>query len=197
LLTSSHGYWALRLSRRRPGWTALGAVGPDLPALTLGALLAARRVPRPELLERLYHRGPGRATNLLAHSLLVPAALATATRRESGRRAVAAGWLGHLAVDYLSHHDDAWPPLWPLSHRRLASPVSYWQPEHHARGWSQVEALALAAAVARDRERPGRRVAGAAAWVVASWPALLRRGNLFGAVGLRPDAQARGRDLAR
>ena len=183
------------MARRRSGWTALGAVGPDLPALGAGGVLLACGVPRHELLERLYHRGPGRTANLAAHSLLVPAALAAATSRGSARRAVATGWLGHLAVDYLSHHDDAWPPLWPLSRWRRPSPVSYWQPEHHARAWSRVEAVALGLAVASDRARPQRRALGAVAWLVAIGPALLRRRNLFGAVGLRPDAQARGRDL--
>lgn len=110
----------------------------------------------------MYEREPWRSVHLAAHSTLAPALLWTAGRRRPTVRTIAAGWAAHIAVDLASHHDDAWPPLWPLSRWRWSSPVSYWQREHHAPMWRAVEALALAAAVVSDR-RFTRRLAGIAA----------------------------------
>jgi hypothetical protein len=172
VLTSTHAALALALTGRRD--VALGAVLPDLPAFAAGAWLAARRVPRGAFVQRLYHRPPLREAHRAGHS--VPLALALlATGRARG---VALGWLSHLAVDGLTHHDDAWPLLWPLSGARWRSPVSYWQPAHHARALQAVEVAALlalrrplAAAVAAVPLVRGSRsgVAGVAGVAVTSY----------------------------
>lgn len=35
------------------------------------------------------------------------------------------------ATDFLLHHNDGHMHFWPLSEWRFASPVSYWDPNHH------------------------------------------------------------------
>ncbi|MEM7565947.1 MAG: hypothetical protein AAF321_01825 [Pseudomonadota bacterium] len=47
----------------------------------------------------------------------------------------------HLALDAPVHVDDAHRHLWPLGDWRFRSPVSYWDPDHHGRLASAVEAL--------------------------------------------------------
>src|SRR5581483_1187176 len=90
-------------------------------------------------------------------------------RRSPRLRALALGWAGHLAVDYLSHSTDAWPPLWPLSGRGYPSPVSYWERERHAALWSRVETAALALATLRGPRGAGR-LAGLAVAAAAAVP---------------------------
>jgi hypothetical protein len=174
VLTTSHAYWSARAARRSgaAGWAALGGVLPDLPAVVLAGVALAQGRRGPDLLRHTYQRpGPDRV-HRLAHSLAGPAALLlTAPGRR--RRALALGWAGHLAADLVTHHDDAWPHLYPLSPRRWRSPVSYWQREWHGRAWSAAESAALAVALATERTA-GRRAAALAALVAAALP-LTRR----------------------
>jgi len=173
MLTSSHGYWGLRLTRGRDRgpWLVLGAVGPDLPAFGAGLTFRASGVASGELIDRVYHRGTSRRLQLAAHSALACAGLGLTAASDARRRAVAAGWLSHLVIDALTHHDDAWPFLWPLTDRRWRSPVSYWQAEHHSRGWTLAECVALTVATASDPRRVGR-TAGAIALCCAATPLL-------------------------
>jgi hypothetical protein len=189
MLTTSHAFWTWRAARGRPSVAeaVLGAVAPDLPGWIGWGALSARGVPREELLGALYHDWPWREVHLAVHAVWGPA-LAAAL----GRRALAAGWLGHLLVDYATHHDDAWPPLWPLSGRAWRSPVSYWQREHHARAWTTVEVAALAAAVLADRG--SRRAVAVGALAIAAWPLVAGRGeNLWTGMGARPVVRPRPR----
>lgn len=98
----------------------------------------------------VYLSSPWREVHLMTHSLLVPAAIAALPTRRA--RALAAGWMSHVAIDYLTHHDDAWSPLWPLTAKRWLAPVSYWQVEHHARPFAALDAsgLVLIGFVQRD-----------------------------------------------
>ncbi|HEV2772703.1 MAG TPA: hypothetical protein VGV57_07750 [Thermoleophilaceae bacterium] len=178
---TSHGYWTHRLARRcgapRPGWSALGAMVPDLPAgaLTVGLRAAGRSWraagdeafdPRFELVHRLMHAAAG------------PLALALGSSSGSRRRALALGWAGHLLVDLVSHHADARPPGWPLSARVWRSPISHWEPSHHAAAWNALDAMALAAAARTELPRVERLAAtGAVAVAVA---------GLAEAIGGRP-----------
>src|SRR5581483_3751864 len=57
---------------------------------------------------------PARRRRPAGHAGVVLGAVALFARRSPRLRALALGWAGHLAVDYLSHSTDAWPPLWPL-----------------------------------------------------------------------------------
>lgn len=164
----------------------LGGVLPDLPATTGFALLPGRGVERERLLAEVYEREPWRSVQRAAHSALAAGLLAAVARRRPRARALASGWAGHLVVDYASHADDAWPPLWPVTRARWPSPVSYWQEEHHARAWSAGECLALLASVARDTGTT-RRAAGLLALGLAAAPLLAPRGeSLWTAAGLRP-----------
>jgi hypothetical protein len=186
--TATHAFWTWRLARDRPhpGPRVLGAVAPDLPAVALGIALSARGVGQDDLLDEIYLRPARRWVHLAAHSLLFPAGLLAVARRRPRTHSFAGGWTGHLLIDYLTHHTDAWPPLWPASRRGWPSPVSYWEPRHHARLWSAAEAATLAlAALAEDR--PRRRLLGAAACAVAGAPALLGPGrDLWTALGYKP-----------
>lgn len=169
----------------------LGAVAPDLPAICAVAVLRARGRSTEGLLDAAYH-GPGLApVHMAVHSLLAPTAAVLVGRAP---RAFAAGWLGHLLVDYATHARDAWPPAWPLSRRRFPSPVSYWEPDRHARAFSAIEVAALVAAASRDRGL--LRAAGLAAAALAAAPAMAPSGkSMWNAVGARPDVEGRSRDL--
>ena len=185
MLTSSHAYWTWRAGGG-PG-AVVGAVAPDLPAWGLGAVQRARGVAPAAMLRAVYQTPPWRSVHMAGHTVWGPAAAAAL-----GARGVAAGWAGHLAVDYLSHRDDAWPPLWPLSRRRRPARMSYWQAEHGARRWAAAEVAAMAVAVATDRRGRAARALGVAALVAAAAPLLVRgRGDLWAALGARPDALER------
>lgn len=151
MLTSSHLFWAAHLRDGADRWWLLGAVAPDLPAIAVVVALRATGHSARYAFCRTYRRSPSRELQLAAHSILTPLVLAGLGRRSL--RGLAAGWLGHLAVDALTHHDDAWPPLWPISRWRWASPVSYWQPEHHARWVQTAEIAGMALAARRTRHR--------------------------------------------
>lgn len=53
----------------------------------------------------------------------------------------------HLALDFPLYHDDGRPHLWPVSDWVFASPVSYWDVDHHA-GWVAPVETALAVVLA-------------------------------------------------
>jgi hypothetical protein len=186
--TAGHVYWTWRLTRGRPGtpWRVLGSATPDLPSLGRGAVLLARGTPLEELLDAIYDRGAWRWLHLAAHSVLPPLAILTLGRHSRVGRAVASGWAGHLVVDYASHHSDAWAPLWPLSRAAWRSPVSYWEPSHHARRWSAAELAATATAALADRGTR-ERAAGLVVAMLAAGPLVAPRGqDLWTASGLRP-----------
>lgn len=175
MLTTSHAYWTWRAARSRPGgWAAVaGAVAPDAPALALAVVAMARGLRGPAVLRWAYHRpGPDRV-HVAAHSALGPAALLL-LGRSAAARAFAVGWAGHLAADALTHRDDAWPHLAPLSRWTFSSPLSYWQAGGGARAWSMAETAALAIAVAADRGTR-RRALGLAASAAAGLPLLRPR----------------------
>jgi phospholipid N-methyltransferase len=146
---------------------------PDLPyaahaAATIAAPGGRRR--RDALPDRLDYGGtPSWAPDLALHSLITPAALAAAAlaaRRPGTRRrllALAAGLAGHALTDLPVHHSDARPHLWPLSPRRWRSPLSAWDPRHHAVPVAAAEhllaGLALAS-LAQHVKVPARRPVG-------------------------------------
>ena len=182
VLPSSHAYWAARLARRaadRRAWFSLGSVTPDLPGMVIGTALVLRGAGREDLVPRTYEHPPWKQVHLGVHSLLPATAVWGATTPGGRLRALADGWLSHIAVDLVSHRDDSWPPLWPLSARRLYSPVSYWQGEHHGRAWGAIEAVARSAAVATDRLRV-RRWAGLGALAVVVLSLATERGERRG-----------------
>lgn len=153
LLTTTHAYltWRLSSDDGRTKWRCIGAIAPDaLPWLACLAAAIRRKSVREALLAS-YDEFPGSAANRAMHSLLVASAVMGIGRRSPRIRALGVGWVGHLVVDYASHHGDAWPPFWPLSSRRWASPVSYWQSNRYGREWSAAEVSLLGIDAARDR----------------------------------------------
>jgi hypothetical protein len=133
VLAFSHANWTHLLTRGRPSarWAVAGSVLPDSPAILRGAWVLGRGTPRAEAIRQIYRLPPWRYMHLSAHSVWGPLVLG-ALARGPATRSLAAGWAGHLAVDYATHHDDAWPPFWPAWNRRFRSPLSYWQPEYRA-----------------------------------------------------------------
>ncbi len=198
MLTSSHAFWALRLpaAAGTRAWRTAGAITPDVPALVLGAAFARRMRSGEHLMHAIYHRPPWRQVHLALHSLPPALGLRVAARRRGPLRAYANGWLSHLAVDYATHHADAWPPLWPLRSGRWRSPVSYWQIDHHARAWAAAETAALGIAALTARRLP-HRLAGLLPVALAA-PGVLRGGRtgLLGPCGPATGPRARVR-LAR
>lgn len=171
VLTTSHAYLTWRVAPSPAArWAVAGAVAPDTVAIVAGVGLASRGHRGSDLIRRVYQQGPAARMTMAMHSALAPSAILSG-RPGPARLAFAAGWAGHLAIDYLSHHSDAWPPLFPISGRRFSSPVSYWEPAHHARLLSALEATTLAGLALTDR-RPWRRIFGLLAALVAALPAL-------------------------
>lgn len=200
MLATTHAHWTARLTAGRPwsAWAVAGSVAPDAPALVRAAWIMARRTPREQALGRIYHEGPWREIHLAAHAAWAPVVAAAVAgtgcrhRLRPRARALALGWAGHLAVDYLTHHDDAWPPGWPLSTARWRAPLSYWQAEHHAAALLGTD-LALSTVAAARR----RTWLGLLALTMTSLA--LRRAVGPGAnapMGLPANAGARDHDLA-
>lgn len=170
MLATSHACWTSWLARDAAWrwWAIAGSVAPDAPAIGRVAWLRTRDPPGQRDVARIYEQAPWRQVHRAAHAVWPPLALA-AVARDPRVRALAAGWAGHLAVDLASHSDDAWPPLWPLSQRRLRSPLSYWQRDRHA---TLVMAADLTANLLILRGRPS---AVAAVAVVATSASLIAR----------------------
>jgi len=194
MLTTSHARWTELASsgRRHPNWSVLGGVLPDAAAWLVAGGYTLRGTPPENVLEHTYHRSPFREIHMAVHAVWIPAAVALAAPLGSRGRALAGGWLGHLAVDYLTHHDDAWAPGWPLSSWRWRAPISHWQHEHHARLYGAADLAGLALSF---RRRP------TALGVVAVGLALVSLGKQLTApsrpLGLVSDPAGRGRDLDR
>ncbi len=191
MLATSHLFWSAHVRPSATRWWLLGAVAPDLPAIARAAALLGRGSDQPDgMCAQTYHRSPWREVHLTAHSVFMPLLLAALGRRATCQ--LAAGWLGHLVIDALTHHDDAWPPLWPLSRRRWRSPLSYWQRDHHARPLLVAELIAVLLAMRRT-PYPALGLLEAAATGYAL------RGTLAddeGPLGLTADPLARERDLS-
>jgi len=190
MLTTSHLFWSALVRPSATGWWLAGAVAPDVPAIARAAALQLAGCPPEAVLARTYHRSPWREIHFAAHSVWTP--LLTLALRRQGARQLSTAWLAHLAVDGLTHHDDAWPLAWPLSRRVWRSPVSYWQGEHHAR-WLLTADL-VGVLCARRRVRPSLLALFAAATTArALWTSVIYHARPLGLVA---DPHARARDLA-
>lgn len=128
---------------------------PDLSS-TVGAVWLAgrrRRFNRGELDEEVCARGSfaGPDAAILVGGLLVTFWTCTSRERKRYKLLLAflVVWAGHVLADELTHAEDGRPVLWPLSERRLCSPISYWDRSHHARSFAVVEHGVLLLIVAR------------------------------------------------
>jgi hypothetical protein len=194
MLTTSHARWtevACR-GRRHPNWWVFGGVLPDATACLVAGAQMVRGIPGEDVLERTYHRSPFRQIHMAVHAVWIPAALVLTGSPGSRCRALAGGWLGHLGVDFLTHHDDAWPPAWPLSSWRWPAPISHWQREHHARLYGAADLAGLALSLRRRPTRLG---------LVAVVLGAISLGKQVSApsrpLGLAADPEGRARDLDR
>ncbi|MGI8632200.1 MAG: hypothetical protein ACR2NA_06565 [Solirubrobacterales bacterium] len=198
--TNGHAYWTHRVVRRvggRTGPAVAGSVAPDVPAALRLAFLLLRGYGGTELLDRAYHRSPWRELHLAIHSVVTPAAVVALAQlvgpaHRPTLRALAAGWLSHQLVDYATHADDAWPPLWPLSQRRVRA-LSYWQPEHGARELGALEVGALAVMVLGERRTLDTALT--VGEMVFAARALFAGDDMWSQIGWTPDRDARARDL--
>jgi hypothetical protein len=155
--TYSHAILTYRAFRRLGAPTAtaaaIGAVLPDLPAITGAAWLAANRLgrfSRSEFEAEVCGRGVFAGPDAALHSALpvALAALASPVCLERGATRTALlsfllGWAGHVAADVLTHGNDARPPLWPLSSYRFESPISYRERDRHALPFTIAEHAAV------------------------------------------------------
>lgn len=140
-------------------WGASGATLPDLPLIAGAAWLVARRrhLYNDQLNEEVCAKGSFAGPDAALHSAILVGGLLvtfwTCTSRERKRYrlllAFLVGWAGHVLTDALTHAEDARPILWPLSERRLRSPISYWDSSRHARSFARVEHGVLLLIVAR------------------------------------------------
>jgi hypothetical protein len=172
-------------------WSVLGSVLPDLTAWVVAGAQALSGTPRDQVLDRTYHRSPFREVHLAVHAGWIPVALAAGSRRGSRRRALAGGWLGHLAIDFLTHRTDAWPPAWPLSSWRWPAPVSHWQQEHHSRLFGAADLAGLALTLRRRRT-----TLGYLALAVGVGSLVTQLTHPSRPLGLTADPAGRARDLA-
>jgi len=124
---------------------ALGGLAPDVPAfaLVLWAALVQRRGAE-EIFGALYFSPAWQAVMAPSHSVaLWTAGLAAAVLlRRPLAVAFAASGLLHQVFDFAFHAEDAHRHLWPFSDWRFISPVSYWDPAHHAGVVAPLETLA-------------------------------------------------------
>lgn len=177
VLTTTHGYATWLLSGRAPGRRAamvLGGVLPDLPAWAMAAA-TTRRGRSGSVVARVYSDGRARWLHQAVHSAFGPLLLWAGSPSGGQGRALARGWAGHLAVDLVTHHSDAWPMLWPVTDRRWASPVSYWENDRHARGLRVAELAAIACTAGMAGTRSTRLIALPAFLVAAGGAAVASR----------------------
>lgn len=160
-------------------WPALaGGLLPDAPIYLFYAYeKLILRVPESQIWRQDYFASPIQPVIDSLHSFpLILGALdmALAARNEVLK------WLSfslllHAVTDFPLHHDDAHRQLFPLSDYRFASPVSYWDPRHHAAWGGVVELAVTALAVAvlvRRHEDSRARAAWAALWLLNLVPFL-------------------------
>ena len=129
-------------TRRQHAGILMGALTPDLSIFALAAVAVATGMSGEAVWEGAYWSEPWQTLSAISNSVpLWAAGLAVSSwlRRRALVLLFAAGLL-HLAFDLPLHADDAHRHFWPLSDWRFHSPVSYWDPAHHGRVASLVEA---------------------------------------------------------
>ena len=105
-------------------WQGIGAMSNSIPVFAIAALVA--------------WLAGGRFTGASARS----------RRLASVVLAASAAALLHVLTDLPLHNDDGHPHFWPFSDWIYASPVSYWDPDHHGRAWSLIESVLAALLIA-------------------------------------------------
>ena len=131
-----------RATRREHAAILGGALLPDLSIFALAAWAAARGVPGEVVWSEMYWVEPWQTLSGLSNSVFVWGIVAAAgwLARQRWLLLLGLAALLHVAFDLPVHAEDAHRHFWPVSAWRFFSPVSYWDPAHHGRIASLVEA---------------------------------------------------------
>ena len=131
-----------RASPRAQGAILAGALAPDLSIFALAGFALVTGMSGEAIWQGAYWAEPWQTLSAISNSVPLwgaGLALSLSLRRRTMALFCAAALL-HLAFDFPLHADDAHRHFWPLSDWRFHSPVSYWDPAHHGRIASLVEA---------------------------------------------------------
>lgn len=143
--TSRHAAWAV----------SLGAILPDAPMYAFYAVQKLQGTAETQIWSTEYYRDSWQLLfdifNSIPLALLIIAVGVWAKNRVV--QLAAQSSLLHMAFDLPVHHDDGHRHFLPISHWRFASPVSYWDPEHHGRLFMVLELLAAIIACVWVRRR--------------------------------------------
>ena len=125
----------------------IGGLLPDLSLYLLAGLELVRGTPPAVIFGELYGSEFWQAVFAVDNSIPLFAAvlLVGIARRSAWVVALAGAALLHLGADLALHHDDARRHFWPLTDRVFVSPVSYWDPAHHAGVVAPIEAAMVLA----------------------------------------------------
>lgn len=151
MLTTSHAIFTYGLVPAGGATlpAVIGSLLPDVPFLVATPWHALRGRPLREAIGAATG-GPvsGRLARA-AHSFVVwAAAAALGLLLLPSLAPLVWGWLGHNAADFFTHHTEAHSHFYPLSDWRFASPVSYYERDHHAVAYTIGEAAAAATVLA-------------------------------------------------
>lgn len=133
-----------------PGRNRAALFGALLPDLSIYVLFFwavwIAEIPQARLWGVVYWSEPWQTLSAVSNSIpLFAALLALAwVRRWPVLAAFSVAALLHAALDLPVHAEDAHRHFWPLSDWRFVSPLSYWDPAHHA-DWVRPIETALAA----------------------------------------------------
>ncbi|MBC7543342.1 MAG: hypothetical protein H7338_11490 [Candidatus Sericytochromatia bacterium] len=167
MMTTSHAFFTYALMPTGPAMAqaVIGSVLPDVPFLIAPAAYAAWQgrwagcltATRDGLVSGLLLRA--------GHSLVIWAVAAGVTAALAPRwLPLIWGWFGHVAADFVTHHGEPHAHFYPLSDWRFASPVSYYEWDHHAAVFMAGEGI-LAAMIMTSWVRHESLLA-TAAWLV-------------------------------
>ena len=150
MLPTSHALFTYAASPAEGVWLAvLGSILPDLPFLVGTPLHARGKADWLAAVNASVESAVMGFVTRAAHSFVVWAAIAVAVAHVRPELLpLIWGWLGHNIADLFTHHAEAHAHFYPISDWRFASPVSYYEWDHHARDYMVAEALLATAVVA-------------------------------------------------
>ncbi len=127
----------------------LGGLLPDVSLyLMAGVSLFVLSIPAQVVFDELYFSDAWQLVFSIDNSFIIwGVALAAALRyKHAFFIALTGSAFLHLITDFALHHDDARAHFWPLTDWKFASPLSYWDSNHHAFFVAPIEGVATAAA---------------------------------------------------
>ena len=126
----------------------MGSIIPDaFIYICAGWLIGVKGVTHQRMWNEIYFEAPMQLTASIFNSIPIYiglAALGWGLRKALWAKLLmffALAALLHIAFDFPLHNDDAYAHFWPFSGWRYISPVSYWDPDHHAGIFRIIEAF--------------------------------------------------------